>query len=182
MATASEATIVWSSSDLPDPVVPATRPCGPSRRRSTANGPSVPAPMTTAVDGPAACREPGRGAFVPYEKLLTSQRWNPRYLQDLAGFRALRFLDWSRTNDSKLVSWRDRPRVESPAWSGEHGVPVVPRGAGTGLAGGANTGAGELSIDVSGMRRILEVSAADQLAVVEPVVTVPVGLALGVAS
>ena len=53
-------------------------------------------------------------------------------------------------------------------WASEHGVPVVPRGAGTGLAGGANTGEGELSIDVSGMRRILEVSAADQLAVVEP--------------
>jgi glycolate oxidase len=53
-------------------------------------------------------------------------------------------------------------------WASEHGVPVVPRGAGTGLAGGANTGAGELSLDVSGMRRILEVSAADQLAVVEP--------------
>ncbi|QCR18444.1 FAD-binding oxidoreductase [Agrococcus sp. SGAir0287] len=53
-------------------------------------------------------------------------------------------------------------------WASAHGVPVVPRGAGTGLAGGANTGEGELSIDVSGMRRILEVSAADQLAVVEP--------------
>lgn len=78
----------------------------------------------TVVPGPAACRDGGRGSFVPFEKLLASQRWHPRYLKDLTGFRALRFLDWTRTNDSKLVSWNDRPRMESAVWSGEHGVPV----------------------------------------------------------
>lgn len=50
----------------------------------------------------------------------------------------------------------------------EHGVPVVTRGAGTGLAGGAIAGAGEISLSVAGIRRILEVNADDQLAVVEP--------------
>ncbi|MDO5633943.1 MAG: FAD-linked oxidase C-terminal domain-containing protein [Micrococcus sp.] len=47
-------------------------------------------------------------------------------------------------------------------------TPVVIRGAGTGLAGGAVGGAGEIVLDLMGMNRILEVSVADRLAVVEP--------------
>ncbi|BFM24326.1 FAD-binding oxidoreductase [Microbacterium sp. che218] len=47
-------------------------------------------------------------------------------------------------------------------------TPVVPRGAGTGLAGGANTGGGEISLSVRGMDRVLEVRPDDLLAVVEP--------------
>ena len=49
-----------------------------------------------------------------------------------------------------------------------HLVPVVPRGAGTGLAGGAIGGEGELVLSTRGMDRILEVSIDDQLAVVQP--------------
>ncbi|MEQ6897107.1 FAD-linked oxidase C-terminal domain-containing protein [Microbacterium sp. KR10-403] len=48
------------------------------------------------------------------------------------------------------------------------GTPVVPRGAGTGLAGGANTGSGEISLSLRRMDRILEVRSDDLLAVVEP--------------
>ncbi len=48
------------------------------------------------------------------------------------------------------------------------GTPVVPRGAGTGLAGGAIASPGAIVLDVSRMNRILEVSEADELAVVEP--------------
>ncbi|KAK1185227.1 FAD-binding protein [Streptomyces sp. NBS 14/10] len=47
-------------------------------------------------------------------------------------------------------------------------VPVVPRGAGTGLSGGATAGEGSLVLDLSGMDRIVELSPDDQLAVVEP--------------
>ena len=50
----------------------------------------------------------------------------------------------------------------------EFGVPVVPRGAGTGLAGGAIAGQGEIVLSTLAMNRILEVSAADELAVIEP--------------
>ena len=50
----------------------------------------------------------------------------------------------------------------------EFGVPVVPRGAGTGLAGGAIAGQGEIVLSTLAMDRILEVSAADELAVIEP--------------
>ncbi|MEU6199305.1 FAD-linked oxidase C-terminal domain-containing protein [Streptomyces sp. NPDC047061] len=47
-------------------------------------------------------------------------------------------------------------------------MPVVPRGAGTGLSGGAAAGEGSLVLDLSGMNRVLELSPQDQLAVVEP--------------
>lgn len=50
----------------------------------------------------------------------------------------------------------------------ETGTPVVTRGAGTGLAGGANAGDGEIALSVRGMDRILEVRPEDLLAVVEP--------------
>lgn len=48
------------------------------------------------------------------------------------------------------------------------GTSVVTRGAGTGLAGGANAGDGEIALSVRGMDRLLEVRADDLLAVVEP--------------
>jgi len=47
-------------------------------------------------------------------------------------------------------------------------TPVVPRGAGTGLAGGANTGGGEIALSLRGMDRLVEVRPDDLLAVVEP--------------
>ncbi|WP_292831195.1 FAD-linked oxidase C-terminal domain-containing protein [Microbacterium sp.] len=48
------------------------------------------------------------------------------------------------------------------------GTPVVTRGAATGLAGGANAGAGEIALSMRSMNRLLEVRAEDLLAVVEP--------------
>ena len=59
-------------------------------------------------------------------------------------------------------------------------VPVVPRGAGTGLSGSATAGEGTLVLDLSGMNRILELSEDDQLAVVEPgVITAELDRAAG---
>ncbi|KUN63699.1 FAD-linked oxidase [Streptomyces canus] len=59
-------------------------------------------------------------------------------------------------------------------------VPVVPRGAGTGLSGGATADEGALVLDLSGMNRIRELSADDQLAVVEPgVITAELDRAAG---
>jgi glycolate oxidase len=49
-----------------------------------------------------------------------------------------------------------------------HRIPIVPRGAGTGLAGAANGGAGELVLSTERMNRVLEISVDDELAVVEP--------------
>ncbi|MFT4219934.1 MAG: FAD-linked oxidase C-terminal domain-containing protein [Microbacterium sp.] len=47
-------------------------------------------------------------------------------------------------------------------------TPVVPQGARTGLAGGANAGPGEIALSLREMTRILEVRPDDLLAVVEP--------------
>jgi glycolate oxidase len=50
----------------------------------------------------------------------------------------------------------------------EHGIPVVPRGAGTGLAGGAIGSSGEIILSTLALNRILEINVDDELAVVEP--------------
>src|SRR5438105_152219 len=49
-----------------------------------------------------------------------------------------------------------------------HGIPVVPRGAGTGLSGGAVTLKGGIALQLSRMRRILEIDQEARTAVVEP--------------
>ncbi|MBW2714547.1 MAG: FAD-binding protein [Deltaproteobacteria bacterium] len=49
-----------------------------------------------------------------------------------------------------------------------HAVPFVPRGAGTGLSGGALANNGAVVIECSRMNRILEVNADDRYAIVEP--------------
>src|SRR4051812_42806167 len=49
-----------------------------------------------------------------------------------------------------------------------HGVPVVPRGAGSGLVGAANAIDGGVTLVLTRMDAVLEVSAADRLAVVQP--------------
>jgi glycolate oxidase len=47
-------------------------------------------------------------------------------------------------------------------------IPVVARGAGTGLAGGAIGGAGEIVLSTLAMTQILEINVDDELAVVQP--------------
>jgi len=59
-------------------------------------------------------------------------------------------------------------------------TPVVPRGAGTGLSGGATAGDGTVVLDLSRMNRILAVSPADATAVAEPgVITADLDRAAG---
>ncbi len=50
----------------------------------------------------------------------------------------------------------------------EHRVPVVPRGAGSGLSGGAIAVEGALTVVLTGMRAILEIDTRNLLAVVQP--------------
>jgi glycolate oxidase len=49
-----------------------------------------------------------------------------------------------------------------------HNVPVIPRGAGTGLSGGAVATVGGIVVALTRMKRILEVDAVNRIAVVEP--------------
>ncbi len=48
------------------------------------------------------------------------------------------------------------------------GVPIVPRGSGTGLIGGATAPGGGVMVGVNRMRRILEIDPVNRYAVVEP--------------
>src|SRR5271156_6947450 len=52
-------------------------------------------------------------------------------------------------------------------WAAENAVPVVPRGAGTGLSGGANAIDGCLMLSLERFTAIREVNARQQYAVVE---------------
>ncbi|MET4704397.1 FAD-linked oxidase C-terminal domain-containing protein [Frigoribacterium sp. UYMn621] len=75
----------------------------------------------------------------------------------------------SRSTPLALVTARSIDDVQATLrLATEHGVAVVPRGAGTGLAGGAIASAGEVVLSTLAMNRILEVSVADELAVVQP--------------
>jgi len=72
----------------------------------------------------------------------------------------------------------DGPAVAFPATVAEvqqlvrlaarHGVSVVPRGAGSGLSGGATATDAQLVISTDRLNRIVEVAPADEVAVVEP--------------
>lgn len=71
--------------------------------------------------------------------------------------------------------------VEVLQWATAHRVPVVPRGAGTGLAGGATAIDGGLVVCLSRMDTILEVDPVEQLAVVQPgVINADIGRAVAV--
>ena len=49
-----------------------------------------------------------------------------------------------------------------------HGIPLVPRGAGTGLSGGANAARGSIVVSMAAMNEIVEIDAAERIAVVQP--------------
>lgn len=90
---------------------------------------------------------------------------------DVAALDALRSDKSGRTSPTPplaLVEAREVAHVQAALrWASRYGVPVVPRGAGTGLAGGAIAQAGELVVSTARMTRILEVAVDDELAVVE---------------
>ncbi|MET0991921.1 MAG: FAD-linked oxidase C-terminal domain-containing protein [Lacisediminihabitans sp.] len=88
---------------------------------------------------------------------------------DLAPLTADKSGHDSRSLPLGLVTARSIADVQSTLRiASEYRIPVVPRGAGTGLAGGAIASSGQLVLSTLAMNRILEVSIADELAVVEP--------------
>ena len=78
--------------------------------------------------------------------------------------------EWAPTGQA-AVGVRARSEAEVQHVVGtcaELGVPVVPRGAGTGLSGGANAVIGCVVLDLSPMNQILEIDPDNLLAVVQP--------------
>src|SRR5690349_18126800 len=55
-------------------------------------------------------------------------------------------------------------------WAAEYGVPLIARGAGTGLSGGAVAERGGIIVEFSRMKHILEIDEYGRSAVLEPAV------------
>jgi glycolate oxidase len=88
---------------------------------------------------------------------------------DLASARTDKSGQVSATTPLAIVTARSIEDVQATMRIAfEHSIPVVPRGAGTGLAGGAIAGAGEIVLSTLAMNGILEINEDDELAVVQP--------------
>src|SRR6187397_3516080 len=79
--------------------------------------------------------------------------------------------DWSRDPTAgvpiAVVRPRDAAEVQSTVrWAAEHRVPVVPRGAGSGLSGGSSAVSGGIVLSLERMRSI-EIDVAARVAIVE---------------
>lgn len=49
--------------------------------------------------------------------------FNPDWIEKTKPFRALRYMDWLKTNNSKPYRWEDRPKINDRIWTA-HGVPL----------------------------------------------------------
>lgn len=58
------------------------------------------------------------------DEAQVTRRFSESFIQRLAPYQALRFMDWMRTNGSTLSSWLARPKASDARFSSEKGVPV----------------------------------------------------------
>lgn len=57
-----------------------------------------------------------------FEQTYQSQPFHPLFLERLAKFKALRFMDWGATNNSEVREWADRSTPKAPTQASEKGV------------------------------------------------------------
>ncbi|MEU0478041.1 FAD-linked oxidase C-terminal domain-containing protein [Streptosporangium sp. NPDC006013] len=95
------------------------------------------------------------------EKVLTDSDVTDSYARDRT------FLEPGKPLAVVLAHTRDDV-VAVMRWATRHRIPVVPRGAGTGLAGGATAVEGCVVLALHRMAAIRELSPDDEIAVVEP--------------
>ncbi len=101
-------------------------------------------------------------ACLPVEDLVTDQDVAASYAHDEAAWAAYGLpLAVVRPRSTTEVAHVVRACLE-------HQVPVVPRGAGTGLSGGANAVDGCVVLSTERMTAVREVDAVERLAVVQP--------------
>ncbi|MTD58500.1 FAD-binding oxidoreductase [Amycolatopsis pithecellobii] len=101
-------------------------------------------------------------AAIPAEQVLDDPAVVESYLQDHA-----EWAEFSRA--AVVVRPRDTAQVRAVVeLAAQLRVPVVPRGAGTGLSGGANAIEGCVVISFEAMNRVLEIDPVERLAVVQP--------------
>jgi hypothetical protein len=57
-----------------------------------------------------------------HERTYKTAPFNPDFLKRYKGFQVIRFMDWQRTNNSKVEKWDQRTRPEDSTQAGEKGV------------------------------------------------------------
>jgi glycolate oxidase len=101
-------------------------------------------------------------AVVAPDRVLTDPDLIDRYVHDEAAWAPF-------GQPTAVVRARSTADVAAAVGVCAHlGVPVVPRGAGTGLSGGANALAGSVVISTEAMDAIVEIDTEEHLAVVQP--------------
>lgn len=118
----------------------------------------------TAGRGPASDHRGGDSAIAELTSRLTHWSTDPdeldRWAIDRSGAPA--------AAPSLLVRAADVSEVsETLRFASSRRLPVVTRGAGTGLAGGATATTGAIILDLSSLNRIIEIRPDDQVAIVE---------------
>jgi len=58
-----------------------------------------------------------------YENTYQSAVFNPDFIEKIKKFKALRFMDWMRANNSQQSEWANRPKIEDASYA-EKGAPV----------------------------------------------------------
>ncbi|NJM89345.1 MAG: cadherin-like domain-containing protein [Hydrococcus sp. RU_2_2] len=58
-----------------------------------------------------------------YENTYQNQIFNPKFIDKIKDFEALRFMEWMETNNSRQSQWSDRPTQQNARYS-QNGVPV----------------------------------------------------------
>jgi glycolate oxidase subunit GlcD len=105
----------------------------------------------------------------PFHELL--KRFGDRLITDASELRVYECdgLPIHRQSPAAVVLCRDRNDVVAVVrWCVGHGIPFVPRGAGTGLSGGATPEAGAIVLDLNRMNQIVSIHLEDRYAVVQP--------------
>ncbi|WP_425428076.1 FAD-binding oxidoreductase [Allonocardiopsis opalescens] len=100
--------------------------------------------------------------LLPQGRVLTDPDLTARYLHDEA--------EWAPVG-AALAVVRPAGTAEvrdTVAWCARHRVPIVPRGAGTGLSGGANAVDGCVVLAMDAMDAVTLIDPAERLAVVQP--------------
>ena len=123
---------------------------GATRRVTAPGGSNGTAPVVAALLG----KLPGR--------VETSPGVLEQYRRDRSG-QVSRGLPLCVVTAGSVDDIQETCRIASA-----HGVPVVTRGAGTGLVGGGIAGSGEIVLSTRAMDRVLRISTENRLAVVEP--------------
>ncbi|MGZ3588772.1 MAG: FAD-binding oxidoreductase [Candidatus Limnocylindrales bacterium] len=127
-------------------------------------------PLDPAVNATVAATPPGHDSG--FMETLRGALPELRLLTDAADMESFRFDETEYLHPGRPLGVAFPGSTAEVATivrlAGAHGVPLVPRGAGTGLSGGATAVEGGLTVVLTRMDRILEIDRGNLVAVVQP--------------